>query len=223
MACDLRYRNAGNEALLNLIPKQPGRALDCGCGAGDNARLLSGRGWKVTGITINPDEQRAAEEFCEAVHLGDLTSGLPFAQDGVYDLVLLSHVLEHIPEPAGLLAEARRVVADDGLVAVALPNVLHYKQRAKFLRGQFEYTQTGVMDATHLRFFTFDTAHKLVSENGFEVVAALPHGGLPWWRLRNVLPANVTSQLDRWAARQRPNLLCRQAIFLARPCRRRAA
>ncbi|WP_131746286.1 class I SAM-dependent methyltransferase [Frankia sp. Cppng1_Ct_nod] len=222
MALDLLYRNAGNTTLLDLICKEPGRVLDCGCGAGDNARLLTGRGWKVTGITIDPVERTAAEEFCEVVHLSDLKVGLPFAGDGSYDLVLLSHVLEHLADPTHLLEEARRVVADDGLVAVALPNVLHYSQRVKFLRGEFEYTQTGVMDATHLRFFTFDSALRLVRGSGLDVVTAMPDGGLPWWRLRNVLSPNTTGSLDRWATRLRPNLLCWQTLLLARPASGRA-
>ncbi|WP_250290658.1 class I SAM-dependent methyltransferase [Frankia sp. CiP1_Cm_nod1] len=217
ISTDLRYRNAGNKILLDLIRREPGRALDCGCGAGDNARLLAARGWSVTGITNDPAELAAAEQVCETVHLHDLTKGLPFAADGSYDLVLLSHVLEHLADPAGLLAEARRVVAEDGLVAVALPNVLHYSQRAKFVRGRFEYTRTGVMDATHLRFFTFDSALRMVRDSGLDVVTTLPDGGLPWWRLRNVLSSSVTGRLDRWAARRRPNLLCAQAVFLARP------
>ncbi|SBW22344.1 hypothetical protein FDG2_2492 [Candidatus Protofrankia californiensis] len=109
---------------------------------------------------------------------------------------LLSHVLEHFADPARLLAEAQRVVAEDGLLAVTLPNVLHYSQRVKFIRGRFEYTQTGVIDATHLRFFTFYSALRLVRDSGLDVVSTLPAGGLSWWRLRNVLSSGVTGRLD---------------------------
>ncbi|SBW22343.1 hypothetical protein FDG2_2491 [Candidatus Protofrankia californiensis] len=56
MATDLRYRNAGNKILLDLIRRESGRALDCGCGAGDNARLLTGRGWSVIEVTNDPAE-----------------------------------------------------------------------------------------------------------------------------------------------------------------------
>ena len=67
----LVYKNAGNAGLLHLLSSSPGRVLDCGCGAGDNARLLSGHGWRVTGVTIDPREQEAARQFCEAVYLAD--------------------------------------------------------------------------------------------------------------------------------------------------------
>ena len=69
------YQNSGNTQLLNLIPEVPGTCLDCGCGAGDNARLLKSRGWKVTGITVSADEKHLAAEFCEQVYLADLETG----------------------------------------------------------------------------------------------------------------------------------------------------
>ena len=77
MVVGLVYKNPGNVGLLRLLSSPPGRVLDCGCGAGDNARLLSGRGWRVTGVTIDPQEQEAARQFCEAVYLADLENGLP--------------------------------------------------------------------------------------------------------------------------------------------------
>src|SRR5579864_9552488 len=82
------YENSGNLALLELIKsKSAGRALDCGCGAGDNAWILSDRGWDVDGITISPDEQDKASQVCKTVVIADLESGLPAAVNGVYDLV----------------------------------------------------------------------------------------------------------------------------------------
>lgn len=70
---DRTYQNAGNPALLDLIRAKPsGRALDCGCGAGDNARILSLRGWQVDGITISPNEQSKASQVCKTALIADL-------------------------------------------------------------------------------------------------------------------------------------------------------
>jgi SAM-dependent methyltransferase len=68
----LLYKNQGNSELLDLLSSSPGRILDCGCGAGDNARILSDRGWCVTGVTIDPREKEAARQFCEVVYIADL-------------------------------------------------------------------------------------------------------------------------------------------------------
>ncbi len=217
MELDLRYRNGGNSDLLDLIDIRPGRALDCGCGAGDNARLLRARGWRVTGVTIDPSERAAAGVECERVELADLNDGLSFASDGSYQLVLLSHILEHLAEPAPLLAEARRVVEPAGRILVALPNVLHYRQRAQFLLGRFEYTETGLMDATHLRFYTVDSARRLLADNGLRLVAHSTTGGLPWWRSREVLPRGLTRGADRRVLARWPNMFAWQALFLAAP------
>ncbi|MCK9932320.1 class I SAM-dependent methyltransferase [Frankia sp. Mgl5] len=217
MPMDLQYRNPGNRALLDLLDIPPGRVLDCGCGAGDNARLLRQQGWQVTGVTLDPAELVAATAECVATELADLSAGLPFAADGSFDLVLLSHILEHLVDPAALIAEARRVLAPGGRIAIALPNVAHFRQRALHLLGRFEYTETGVMDSTHVRFFTVETARRLLETNGLAIVASDASGGLPWWRGRRLLPRELVARADRWALANRPNLFAWQAVFLTVP------
>ncbi|ETA02928.1 methylase [Frankia sp. CcI156] len=217
MEADLRYRNGGNPPLLDLIDIPAGKALDCGCGAGDNARLLRARGWRVTGVTIDPSERAAATAECDHVELADLNAGLPFVPDGSHQLVLLSHILEHLADPVPLLVEARRALAPGGRVLVALPNVLHYRQRALFLRGRFEYTETGLMDATHLRFYTVNSARRLLEDNGLRIVATATTGGLPWWRTRELLPGELVRRWDRRVLDRWPNMFGWQALFLAAP------
>jgi 2-polyprenyl-3-methyl-5-hydroxy-6-metoxy-1,4-benzoquinol methylase len=120
MTCeDKLYKNQGNRSLLDLLTNRtPGRALDCGCGAGDNARILVSRGWTVTGITVSKQESVAASEFCERVILHDLESGLP-SLPLTYDLVVLSHILEHLAYPAillkQLLASCRSCASEHGM------------------------------------------------------------------------------------------------------------
>jgi SAM-dependent methyltransferase len=214
---DKVYRNEGNQALLALLPGGAGRALDCGCGAGDNARLLKQRGWRVTGVTLSTAEQRAAAEHCERVFVADLEQQLPEAIGAGYDAVLLSHVLEHLRAPAQLLREVRRVLAPGGVVLVALPNVLFYPIRLKALFGRFDYTPDGIMDETHVRFYTFESGAELLRENGFEVVAARADAAFPLWKLRRLVPRAFAERLDREAGRRRPGLFGRQSLYLARP------
>lgn len=215
----LRYRNEGNETLLAAIDRatsrHPGRALDCGCGAADNARALAERGWRLTGVTNDPDEAVEARRWCVDVHLADLTRPLSFAPTGSFDLVVMSHVLEHLPDPAVLLDEAARVLAPGGLIAVALPNIAHYAMRLHLLRGRFEYADTGTLDRTHLRFYTVSSGARLITERGFELVDVRGDGGLPWWRSRSVVPASVRRRADDWAARRFPDLFSWQGVYVA--------
>lgn len=211
------YENEGNPPLLALAPEGPGRALDCGCGAGDNARLLRARGWSVTGITLSPGEQQAARAHCERVELADLEQPLPESIGTGFDLVLLSHVLEHLVHPEVLLESIKRVLAPGGAVLVGLPNVLFYPIRLKALLGRFEYTPGGIMDETHVRFYTFETGAALLRRNGFSVVEMRAEGAFPLWVLRRVLPPAVARFLDASVCRIWPGLFGRQSLYLAKP------
>jgi len=211
------YQNLGNPPLLALFPGERGRVLDCGCGAGDNAQILHARGWKVTGITLSSAEQRAAAAFCERVVLANLEDGLPDSVGGPFDVVLMSHVLEHLVAPENLLDAVKTVLAPDGILAVALPNVLYYPVRLGALFGKFEYTVDGIMDETHVRFYTFETGGQLLRKNGYRVLLARADGAFPLWKLRRLLPDSWVRRLNRLACRARPGLFGRQSLYLARP------
>ncbi|MDB5082597.1 MAG: hypothetical protein JWP00_4521 [Chloroflexi bacterium] len=210
------YKNSGNRPLLNLVREPGGLALDCGCGAGDNARLLKEKGWLVTGITISVSEQQAAIEHCNKVYLANLENGLPPAIEEKYHLVVLSHVLEHLVDPTKLLQDTRRVLHRDGQVAVALPNVLAYRQRFKFLLGKFEYEDSGTMDRTHVRFYTPATGAALLRSQGFEIVTSEVEGAFPLWRFRKLLPPGLVGKLNRLACRRWPGLFGSQSLYIVR-------
>jgi 2-polyprenyl-3-methyl-5-hydroxy-6-metoxy-1,4-benzoquinol methylase len=218
-ACaDKVYKHPANDRLLALLPARVrARVLDCGCGAGANARALKARGWSVVGITISRQEQQLAEMYCESVHVGDLNDGVPPVAGDGYDIVLMSHVLEHLTRPDRLLADAQRVLATGGVVAVALPNALHFQTRLKFMLGKFDYTADGSLDETHVRFYTVKTAQQLLEANGFEVVQSATHGGLPLWKFRSVLPEAMTRWLDDAASRYLPGLFGFQFLYIMRP------
>jgi SAM-dependent methyltransferase len=181
---DRIYENAGNPPLLALVPDRPGRALDCGCGAGANARLLRARGWEVTGITLSAGERELAAAHCARVLLADLEAPLPDEVGRGYDLVVLSHVLEHLRRPERLLAAVKRLLAPGGVVVVALPNPLFYPIRLRFLLGRFDYERDGILDETHLRFYSFASGAELLERSGFRVLDARAEGGFPLWRFR---------------------------------------
>jgi SAM-dependent methyltransferase len=212
------YENLTNRQLLDMLNfTNGGTVLDCGCGAGSNARFLSSMGCKVTGITISGSECELASQFCSEVWTHNLDNGLPLEiERGTFDLVVLSHVLEHLRCPELLLRELRSVLRSGGLIAVALPNILNWYLRLQFLFGRFEYEDEGILDATHLRFFTFSSGRRLLEEAGWEVLQEKTSGSLlPWGRLRQVLPA-LPRFIDKCACRICPSLFGRQLLYIAR-------
>jgi SAM-dependent methyltransferase len=214
--CNERIYAGSNRPLLQLIAPFPaGVALDCGCGTGENARVLRQMGWRVTGITVSTRELEMASECCEAVLLGDLNWGIPKEARGPFDLVVFSHVLEHLLQPEVALSEARRLLSPDGHIIVALPNVLYWRLRIRFLLGEFKYEPTGIMDETHVRFYTFRSGMDLLRSNGFEIVSTLGDGDLPLPFLRRLLPA-LARFLDQLASRLVPGLLGAQILYVAK-------
>lgn len=212
------YRNEGNQGLLQRMPRPAGQILDVGCGAGDNARLLGRSGGVVDGITLSPEEARRARHHCRRVWIRDLEEGLPGDLRDRYDAVLCSHVLEHLRQPESLVRSLARLLRKTkGVLLVALPNPLFYQNRWNLLRGRCRYEETGLMDSTHLRWFTFATGRELLEKNGFRVLSASVEGSFPQGPLRKFLPQAVSRAIDQAACLRWPGLFGWQMIYVARP------
>lgn len=215
------YRNLGNSLLLEEIPKEAVRILDVGCGGGDNARRLIGRGHVVDGITLSPSEARQAKKSCRRVWVHNLDYGLPKNLSPVYDAAICSHVLEHLREPEQLVGQLSRLLRPTrGSLHVALPNPFFYRNRWQLLRGNCRYEPSGLMDSTHLRWFTFESGRELLEAGGFRLLSAKVEGSLPLAPLRRILPRSWVAGLDRWGCRAWPGLFGYQMIYSARPTKR---
>lgn len=211
------YDNSGNPEVLRVVPRDAMVVLDVGCGAGGNARILAQQGKVVDGITLSEHEANAVASFMHQVWIHNLENGLPTAiGSNAYDCVICSHVLEHIVYPEKLLSDIRTCVRANGCVVVALPNLLYHWNRFDLLRGRFEYSTEGLMDNTHVRWYTFDSAQRLLSRNGFSVQNAFVEGRFPMPMLRRYFPRKVLFNLDQWAGHAFPGLCGYQMIFVCR-------
>lgn len=86
-----------------------------------------------------------------------------------FDVVLCGDILEHLTNPGAVLQKLKRRLASTGYLVVSLPNVAHGSVRLSLLKGAFTYVKEGLLDATHLRFFTLDSIRELFNRNGFEI------------------------------------------------------
>lgn len=210
------YRNEGNPEVLRWVPSDAANVLDLGCGAGDNARLLFGRGISVDGVTLSGTEASVASQVCRSVLVHNLEGGLPAGLAEAYDAVLASHVLEHICFPARLLADVRAKLSPKGVLIVALPNLLHYRYRLRLLRGSFEYAESGIMDNTHFRWYTFASGRRLLETNGFEVVRSYGDGHFPWFIAQPLIPHRLEKFVDKAVCMAAPGLMGLQLLYVAR-------
>ena len=174
------YSNTGNLDVINLIPYNAEYILDIGCGDGAVARVLTNRNCVIDGVTISQEEQKIAGKVMRHVHIFNLENGLPDLGINIYDVVICSHVLEHICYPENLMNDIYKVLKPKGILIVALPNIMHYKSRWQLLLGNFNYQSAGIWDYTHFRWYTFETAQKRLLKYNFRIVNKTVTGMLPF-------------------------------------------
>lgn len=202
-----------NDPVLNTVPTNTRSLLDLGCGGGGMDAVLKERlGCAVTGITFNEAEAAAARPRIDRVEVHDLNTLDP-AGLGTFDCILCSHVLEHLYQPEQLLRRVQGNLAPGGALVVALPNVLFWHQRLKFLRGTYRYTDGGLMDSTHFRLFDWRTAQALLTGAGYTVELAFADGSIPGAKR---LPPAWREHANRVAGRLFPGLFGWQFVFRCR-------
>jgi 2-polyprenyl-3-methyl-5-hydroxy-6-metoxy-1,4-benzoquinol methylase len=142
-----------------LPPPDGGRLLEVGCGGGRMLGELAALGWEVAGVETDPAAVRAARRHGFEVHTGDLASAA--FPDASFDLLLLMHVIEHVPDPRGLLLECRRVLRPGGSLVVATPNAESRGHR------RFGRHWRGLEPPRHLTIFGPRGLLALARETGF--------------------------------------------------------
>jgi 2-polyprenyl-3-methyl-5-hydroxy-6-metoxy-1,4-benzoquinol methylase len=157
------------QAELALIP-DGSRVLEVGPAAGHVTQELKRKGCEVTGLELDPALAGMARSLYRRMVVGniedlDLDAELP--ED--FDVILCGDVLEHLANPEAVLQKLKRRLALTGYLVVSLPNVAHGSVRLSLLEGRFTYVKEGLLDVTHLRFFTLDSIREVFNRNGFEI------------------------------------------------------
>jgi 2-polyprenyl-3-methyl-5-hydroxy-6-metoxy-1,4-benzoquinol methylase len=179
------YFNQARTEIEPLLPQRAGRALEVGCGMGATMRWLRSRRdvQYAAGIEISQETAAGACDVFDRVLIGNAET--LDIRDGNFDLIVILDVLEHLIDPWGMVQRLQAVLAPGGAIIASIPNVGHYSVCLPLLRGQWNYGDYGLLDRTHLRFFSEQTAFDLMTREGLEVqqverVKRVHLGGFQW-------------------------------------------
>ncbi|HSY26087.1 MAG TPA: methyltransferase domain-containing protein [Burkholderiaceae bacterium] len=167
-----------NPDLLAYIPKDMKRLVEIGCSSGALAREYKkiNANCHYTGIDIMPEYAQQAKRYCDKVMTLDIeTVDVDFLQNALSsECWIFGDSLEHMRDPWALLSKIRQVIPQNGSIVACIPNAQHWTVQARLCSGAFRYEDVGLMDRTHLRWFTRITIMEMFAEAGFQVVDGMP-------------------------------------------------
>jgi 2-polyprenyl-3-methyl-5-hydroxy-6-metoxy-1,4-benzoquinol methylase len=203
--------------VLDLVDAYPAsRVLDVGCSGGLLGELLRDRGHHVTGVdqVEIPGVDKRVDEFVQA----DLESGLTEEVGSGYDLAIAADVLEHLRNSDQLLREMGGRLNDGGRIIISVPNFGHWYPRLRTALGIFDYDQRGILDKTHVRFFTRRSLLRMIKKNGFKVLR-MEMTGLPVDVVsgRRSLLKRLVVAVDAALVRLRPTMFAYQFVVEVEP------
>lgn len=164
------YRYGVHQKIIDYVGKQK-TVLDVGCAEGALSEKMLLNQCEIVGIEFNKLSAQTAKNYCKEVILGDIEFiELTKEYDNYFDFVIFADVLEHLKEPLNAINKFKSYLKDDGFFIISVPNISNWRMRMKFLFGNFQYEDHGLLDKTHLRFFNYKSTKKLISDAGLEIV-----------------------------------------------------
>ncbi len=164
------YHDLKRPEILELIPGTAKSILDLGCGNGSLAKLVKERqSCHVTGIELNKPAAAIAKSILDTCICDNLNRYDPRLTNKKYDCIILADILEHLISPWAVLKKFSHVLTENGTIVTSIPNVAHPWIISQLQKGLFRYELAGILDMTHLRFFTKTTIGQLFYKAGLKI------------------------------------------------------
>lgn len=194
------YFGGARQDLVDLLETGPTAAvLELGCSAGGTGRavLAAGKAARYVGLELSEEAAFLAAQVLSEVQVGDVLDMDLSAYEGQFDALVLSEVLEHLVDPWTVLRKLAACLKPGAQVVASSPNVGHWRVIIELFRGHFRYRNTGVMDRTHLRWFTPESFRELFESAGVEVRSINSKHNVRWkGRLFNAITRNRFEHLS---------------------------
>ncbi|MFK7859633.1 MAG: class I SAM-dependent methyltransferase [Granulosicoccus sp.] len=170
------YYGGVRSEMLQYFPESARTMLDVGCGEGLFGKTAKKKfGAEVWGIDINKSSVEQAENNLDKAFFGDVSHLFDVLPDKYFDVIYFNDVLEHMVDPYRLLKDIQSKLSANGLVVASIPNIRYHRVLTQILlKRDFKYEKAGVMDETHMRFFTQKSIRRMFVEAGYEPITLEP-------------------------------------------------
>ncbi|KPU43418.1 ubiquinone biosynthesis O-methyltransferase [Oxobacter pfennigii] len=192
---NLRYSTGVRQEIINLIdtPKDKKiNVLEIGCACGGTLLKIRDiyKNADIYGIELNIGAAQIAQSFAE-IKKGDIENEPLDYPDNFFDYIIFADVLEHLNNPWVVLTNIKKCIKPEGCVLASIPNIMHYSVLRGLINGYWTYEEAGILDRTHLRFFTLNEIDKMFKDTGYQILAC-------FWTLlyKTAADENFISQLN---------------------------
>lgn len=212
---------SSHNLILRNISQRGGKSiLDLGCGTGMLAAALIQPNRTILGIELDKSDANEAKGRGIEVITGNVEEAIGLTSARKFDVVIAADILEHLANPRNLLENFPDLLSDPtGYAVISIPNVANLTVRIQLLFGKFNYTSRGILDNTHLRFYTKASLTKLLLESGLEIIdyefSSMPIEMIAEGRIPSTL-SNLLQHILRIATRIFPTILGYQSIVIVR-------
>jgi 2-polyprenyl-3-methyl-5-hydroxy-6-metoxy-1,4-benzoquinol methylase len=212
-------RHSSHSQILKECSQGNGRRLlDVGCARGHLAKEFVKQGWVVTGVEYNQEDAEIARKEGIDVIVGSAESAFSNISES-FDVIVFADVLEHLVDPHAILQLAKQRLTPDGRIVISIPNIAHLTIRIQLLLGSFNYADRGILDRTHLHFYTKKSLREMITAAGLQTVHL---GATPapveevFPALRKIAPLRLLLELNALIAKSWKSALAYQYIAVAK-------
>jgi 2-polyprenyl-3-methyl-5-hydroxy-6-metoxy-1,4-benzoquinol methylase len=167
------YFTGTRNDVLQFLKKGDLKVLEIGCGSGATLSMLKSLGYAtlVHGVELVDDIANLSDKSIDRMYVGDISNDMSFLTNDFYDVILCLDVLEHLSDPNQVVLDLSQKLKSDGSFIVSVPNIRNIKILFNLIfLGRFRYEKYGLMDKTHLKWFTRSSAIELLKNDYLQFI-----------------------------------------------------